>query len=133
MKTISAATAAAVTLAAMVAAAPAASAETQANTAPQAAPAPPANLHVVKQTADEVQLAWNAPSGATGKPTYFVGGTPCSPQPAGSATNVTLSSANVDPNCGLSPGKTYQISVKMKDDANNQSSYSNTVSVTLAG
>jgi hypothetical protein len=130
MKRISAAAAAAAAFAGMISAAPAATAETQANAAP---PAAPTNLHVVHQTANQVQLAWNGPSAVTGRPSYFVSGPPCSPQMVGSGTEATLSSSSVDPTCGLSPGQEYQITVRAQDDTGQNSPYSNVVSVTLTG
>lgn len=134
MKRISAAVAAAAALAGTISAAPAALADTQANAAPAAAPAAPAapsNLRIVHQGPNQVQLTWNPSAAATGRPSYFLSGPPCSPQSVGSGASATLSSTSIDPVCGMTPGQQYQISVMVQDDTGQNSAYSNIVSVTL--
>lgn len=124
MKKIGAAAIAAAALGALVAAGPSAMAQTDPN-APQ--------LRVVDVTSDYVDLAWSATPGATD---YLIDGSPCSPVDTGLPLGneplaYRLNSSNIDPNCGMVPGQTYNIDVRAKLSGLGNFSKSNIVSVQL--
>ena len=95
-------------------------------------PTAPSNLHVVSNTAAGVQLAWD-PSTDQSDFDYHVAGTPCSPLVvSGDTTHVLVPSVDTDPVCGLVPGTTATFSVWARDSLNNDSAFSNSVTVTFA-
>jgi chitodextrinase len=96
-------------------------------------PTAPSNLHVVSNTAAGVQLAWD-PSTDASSFDYHVAGTPCSPLVvSGDTTQVLVPSVDTDPVCGLVPGTTATFSVWARDAFDNDSSFSNSVTVTFEG
>lgn len=95
-------------------------------------PTAPANLHVVSNDSQGVGLAWD-PSTDESPVSYFVDGGPCSPMQVGSATQFTWPSISSDPVCGLQPGTTYTFSVRARDSFDNDSAFSNSVTVTFNG
>jgi chitodextrinase len=95
-------------------------------------PTAPSNLRVVSNTASGVQLAWD-PSTDQSDFDYHVAGAPCSPLVVrGDTTHVLVPSVAADPVCGLVPGSTATFSVWARDSLNNDSAFSNAVTVTFA-
>jgi chitinase len=95
-------------------------------------PTAPGNLRVVSQTASGVELAWD-PSTDESDFEYHVAGTPCSPMVvSGDTTHALVPSIDTDPVCGLVPGTTATFSVWARDSLNNDSAFSNSVTVTFA-
>jgi chitodextrinase len=95
-------------------------------------PTAPSNLHVVSTTASGVELAWD-PSPDEFDFDYEVSGTPCSPLVVpGDTTRVLVPSVDTDPVCGLVPGSTATFSVRARDSLDNDSAFSNSVTVTFA-
>lgn len=94
-------------------------------------PTAPANLHVVRNDSNGIELAWD-PSVDESDVIYFVDGGPCSPHHAGSATSILIGSLATDPVCGISPG-TYTFSVRAQDEIGFNSPSSSPISVTFAG
>jgi chitodextrinase len=95
-------------------------------------PTAPSNLRVVSNTASGVELAWD-PSTDESDFDYHVAGTPCSPVVVrGDTTRVLVPSVATDPVCGLVPGSTVTFSVWARDSLNNDSAFSNSVTVTFA-
>jgi hypothetical protein len=95
-------------------------------------PTAPANLRVVSNTAKGVELAWD-PSTDQSAFQYHVSGTPCSPLVvSSSATHVLVPSIASDPVCGLLPGFTDTFAVWARDEFDNDSPFSNAVTVTVA-
>jgi len=93
-------------------------------------PTAPSGLHVVSNTASGVELAWN-PSVDQSDFDYHVAGTPCSPLVVpGGTTHVLVPSVDADPVCGLVPGSTATFSVWARDSLDNDSAFSNSVTVT---
>jgi hypothetical protein len=98
-----------------------------------APPTAPGNLHVVSNSGAGVELAWD-PSTDASDFDYHVAGAPCSPLVvSSSATHVLVPSVAADPVCGLLPGTTATFSVWARDALNNDSAFSNSVTVTVAG
>lgn len=96
-------------------------------------PTAPGNLRVVSNTSAGVELAWDASSDQSSFD-YHVAGTPCSPLVvSGSATHVLVPSIESDPVCGLLPGFTDRFSVWARDEFDNDSAFSNAVTVTPVG
>lgn len=96
-------------------------------------PTAPGNLRVVSNTAAGVELAWDASSDQSSFD-YHVAGTPCSPLVVSSAsTHVLVPSIESDPVCGLLPGFTDTFSVWARDEFDNDSAFSNRVTVTPVG
>jgi chitinase len=94
-------------------------------------PTAPANLRVVSNTAAGVELAWD-PSIDRSSFDYHVSGTPCSPLVVpGSATHALVPSIASDPVCGLLPGFTDTFAVWARDEFDNDSAFSNAVTVTV--
>jgi chitodextrinase len=97
-----------------------------------APPTAPRNLHVVSNTGAGVELAWD-PSTDESDFDYHVAGAPCSPLVVSSGTtHVLVPSVAADPVCGLVPGSTATFSVWARDSLNNDSAFSNSVTVTFA-
>lgn len=97
-----------------------------------APPTAPTNLHVVSSTASGVELAWS-PSTDQSDFDYHVAGAPCSPLVVrGDTTHVLVPSIATDPVCGLVPGSTATFSVWARDSFDNDSAFSNPVTVTFA-
>jgi hypothetical protein len=95
-------------------------------------PTAPSNLRVVSNTASGVELAWD-PSTDESDFDYHVAGAPCSPLVvSGDTTHVLVPSVNTDPVCGLVPGTTATFSVWARDALDNDSAFSNSVTVTFA-
>jgi hypothetical protein len=95
-------------------------------------PTAPSNLRVVSNTAAGVELAWD-PSTDDSEFDYHVAGTPCSPLVvSGGTTHVLVPSVDTDPVCGLVPGTTATFSVWARDAFDNDSAFSNSVTVTFA-
>jgi hypothetical protein len=95
-------------------------------------PTAPSDLRVVSNTASGVELAWD-PSTDESDFDYHVAGAPCSPLVvSGDTTHVLVPSANTDPVCGLVPGSTATFSVWARDALDNDSAFSNSVTVTFA-
>jgi hypothetical protein len=96
-------------------------------------PTAPSNLRVVSNTASGVELAWD-PSTDESDFDYHVAGTPCSPVVvSGGTTHVLVPSVDADPVCGLVPGTTATFSVWARDSLDNDSAFSNSVTVTFNG
>jgi chitinase len=96
-------------------------------------PTAPSNLRVVSNTSAGVELAWDASSDQSSFD-YHVAGTPCSPLVVpGSTTRVLVPSVGSDPVCGLLPGFTDTFSVWARDEFDNDSAFSNAVTVTPVG
>jgi hypothetical protein len=94
-------------------------------------PTGPSNLRVVSNTASGVELAWD-PSTDEADFDYHVAGTPCSPLVVpGGTTRVLVPSVATDPVCGLVPGGTFTFSVWARDAFDNNSAFSNRVTVTF--
>jgi chitinase len=95
-------------------------------------PTAPSNLRVVSNTPAGVELAWD-PSTDESDLDYHVAGTPCSPLVVpGDTTRVIVPSVATDPVCGLVPGGTATFSVWARDALDNDSAFSNSVTVTFA-
>jgi hypothetical protein len=95
-------------------------------------PTTPSDLRVVSNTASGVELAWD-PSTDESDFDYHVAGTPCSPLVvSGDTTRVLVPSVDTDPVCGLVPGATATFSVWARDAFDNDSAFSNPVTVTFA-
>jgi chitinase len=108
----------------LLAAAPAAPA--RGDTTP---PTAPSNLRVVSVTSSGVELAWNASTDASAFD-YHVTGHPCSPLVvSGSTPHVLVPSIDLDPVCGLLHGFTDTFAVRARDEFDNDSAFSNTVTV----
>jgi chitinase len=96
-------------------------------------PTVPRNLRVVRNDAAGVELAWDASSDRSAFD-YHVAGAPCSPRVVpDSVTHVLVPSVASDPVCGLLPGSTATFSVWARDAFDNDSGFSNAVTVTPAG
>lgn len=95
-------------------------------------PTAPTNLRVASVTSAGIELAWD-PSIDTADVDYNVVGTPCSPVVVdGATTRILVRSIDTDPVCGLTPGSTSTFSVWARDVFNNDSEFSNQVTVTFA-
>jgi chitinase len=95
-------------------------------------PTAPSDLHVVSNTASGVELAWD-PSTDESDFDYHVAGIPCSPLVVpGDTTHVLVPSVDTDPVCGLVPRATAAFSVWARDSLDNDSAFSNSVTVTFA-
>lgn len=95
-------------------------------------PTAPSNLHVVSNTAAGVELAWD-PSSDESEFDYHVAGPPCSPLVVrGDTTHVLVPSVDSDPVCGLLPGFSSTFSVWARDALDNDSAFSNRVTVTFS-
>jgi chitinase len=96
-------------------------------------PTAPGNLRVVSNTAAGVELAWD-PSTDASAFDYHVAGTPCSPLVVpGGTTHVLVPSVDSDPVCGLLPGFRDTFAVWARDAFDNDSAFSNSVTVTFGG
>jgi chitinase len=96
-------------------------------------PTAPRNLRVVSNTSAGVELAWDASTDASAFD-YHVSGTPCSPLVVrGDTTHVLVPSVAADPVCGLLPGFRDTFAVWARDEFDNDSAFSNPVTVTVAG
>jgi hypothetical protein len=95
-------------------------------------PTAPSNLRVVRNTAAGIELAWD-PSSDASDFDYHVAGTPCSPLVVrGDTTQILVPSIDTDPVCGLLPGVRSTFSVWARDAFDNDSDFSNRVTVTFA-
>jgi chitinase len=93
-------------------------------------PTAPSNLRVVSNTAAGVELAWDA-SSDTSAFEYHIAGTPCSPLVVpGTVTHAVVPSIAADPVCGLLPGFADTFTVWARDVFDNDSGFSNPVTVT---
>ncbi len=96
-------------------------------------PTAPRNLRVVSNTAAGVELAWDASSDESAFD-YHISGTPCSPLVVlGTLTHALVPSIASDPVCGLLPGFADTFSVWARDEFDNDSAFSNPVTVTPVG
>jgi chitinase len=96
-------------------------------------PTAPSHLRVVSNTAAGVELAWDASSDESAFD-YHIAGTPCSPLVVpGTATHALVPSITADPVCGLLPGFTDTFSLWARDEFDNDSAFSNSVTVTPVG
>lgn len=98
-------------------------------------PTAPSNLRVVSNDSRGVGLAWD-PSTDESSFNYFVDGGECPSDPivvSGDQTQTIVPSINSDPVCGLLPGQTYTFSVRARDEFDNDSASSNSVTVTFNG
>jgi chitodextrinase len=96
-------------------------------------PTAPRNLRVVSNTSAGVELAWDA-SFEQSAFDYHVAGTPCSPLVVPSTlTHMLVPSITSDPVCGLLPGFTDTFAVWARDEFDNDSGFSNPVTVTPVG
>jgi hypothetical protein len=92
-------------------------------------PTAPRNLHVVSVTSSGVELAWD-PSTDASAFDYHVTGHPCSPLVVpGGTTHVLIPSVDLDPVCGLLHGFTDTFAVWARDEFDNDSAFSNSVTV----
>jgi chitodextrinase len=95
-------------------------------------PTAPSNLRVVSNTTSGVELAWDSSTDESDFD-YHVAGAPCSPLVvSGDTTHVLVPSVATDPVCGLVPGGTATFSVWARDALDNDSAFSNPVTVTFA-
>jgi len=96
-------------------------------------PTAPSHLRVVSNTAAGVELAWDASSDESAFD-YHIAGTPCSPLVVpGTVTHTLVPSIAADPVCGLLPGFTDTFSLWARDEFDNDSAFSNSVTVTPVG
>jgi chitinase len=91
-------------------------------------PTAPGNLRVANRTAAGVELAWN-PSSDEHDVVYSVAGAPCPLTTSG--TSVLVPSTASDPVCGIVPGSTATFTVTARDELDNVSARSNSVTVTF--
>ncbi|WP_255951220.1 fibronectin type III domain-containing protein [Streptomyces odontomachi] len=94
-------------------------------------PSAPTNLHVVRQDSSGFTVAWDA-SDDESDVQYFLSGVPCSPRSYIGGTSYGVSSLQFDPVCGVSPG-TYTIAVRARDAWDNDSGYSEPITVDFTG
>jgi chitinase len=96
-------------------------------------PTAPGNLRVVSNTSAGIELAWD-PSLDESSFDYHVAGHPCSPLVVpGNVTHVLIPSIGSDPVCGLLPGFKDTFTVWARDEFENDSAFSNSVTVTFNG